>query len=220
MTDISALTGSTPDSGTARRSLADNFDNFLSMLTTQLQNQDPLSPMDSTEFTNQLVQFTSLEQQIAGNDKLDDLYAASRSLEAATAVQYLGQTVELDKNVTFLNDGAATISYILPTEASEATINIYDQSGKLVRTLEADTSSGRTDMDWNGTDTQGLQLTDGTYTIAVSARTSEDEPMDSIRVYATGTVDEVITDNGQTFILVNDVLTAISDVKSVIAQAN
>ena len=156
MTDISAITASSTASSTARRSLADNFDNFLNMLTTQLQNQDPLSPMDSTEFTNQLVQFSSLEQQIAGNDKLDNLYAASKSLEAASAVQYLGRTVELDKNVTFLNEGAATISYILPTEASEATVNIYDQSGTLVRTLEADTSSGRTDMAWNGTDGQGL----------------------------------------------------------------
>ena len=106
----------------------------------------------------------------------------------------------------------------MPTEASEATVNIYDQSGTLVRTLEADTSSGRTDMAWNGTDGQGLQLNDGTYTIAVSATDSEGDPIDSIQIYATGAVDEVITDNGQTFILVNDVLTAISDVKAVIAN--
>ncbi len=219
MTDISALTGTSAENTTARRGLADNFDDFLNMLTAQLQNQDPLSPMESTEFTNQLVAFSGLEQQINANNKLDNLYAASKSLEAAAAVQYLGKKVELDKDVTFLKDGAATISYILPAEASEATVKIYDSSGLLVRTLEADTSSGRTDMTWNGTDSQGVALSDGSYNISVSAKDSDDEAMTSIEVYAIGTVDEVITDNGQTYVLVGGVLTAISDVKSVIAEA-
>lgn len=220
MTSITDITGTGAGSGAARRSLADNFDNFLTMLTTQLENQDPLSPMDSTEFTNQLVQFSSLEQQIAGNDKLDNVLASNKSVEAAASVQYLGKTVELVSNATFLTDGAATISYVLPADVSEAKISIYNQAGDLVQTLDADTASGRTDLAWDGKNSQGLQLEDGTYTVVVAGKDAEGEAMDSIPTYTSGPVKEVINDGGETYVLVNDLLARLSDVKSIMAAAN
>ena len=219
MTDISALTGNSTDGTSTRRSLADNFDNFLTMLTTQLENQDPLSPMDSTEFTNQLVAFSGLEQQIAGNEKLDNLYIANKAVEAATAVQYLGKTVEIASNVTFLADGEATISYILPEEAKEATITLYNSEGELVHTLEADTDSGRNEFTWDGKNEQDVDLEAGTYAVVVTALDSEDESIQPIPVYANGTVNEIINDNSETYILVNDMLVSISDVKAITGEA-
>ena len=90
----------------ASGSLADNFDNFLILLTTQLQNQDPLSPMESTEFTNQLVQFASVEQQIKQNQSLEDLLAIERSNQAVSAVGFLGANVEAFGNSMMLENGS------------------------------------------------------------------------------------------------------------------
>ena len=220
MTHISPVTGSPAEVSTAKTSLVDDFDTFLGILTTQLANQDPLSPMDSTEFTNQLVQFSALEQQIASNDKLDDLYAASTAVEAATAVQYLGKTVEIAKNVTFLADGTATMSYILPSPSAETTISIYDQDGSVVRTLEGETAGGRTDQTWDGKNSQGIQVPDGTYTLAISAKDQNGDALENISVFARGTATEIVNDLGHTYVLVNDVSTRLSEVKAVTAAAN
>ncbi len=220
MTDISALTGSSSETTTAKRSLADSFDTFLTMLTTQLENQDPLSPLDSTEFTNQIVQFSGLEQQIASNEKLDNLFSASKAVEAATAVQYLGKTVEIIRNVAFLNEGSATISYALPGAASEASVTIHDQSGNVVRTLDAKTTAGRTDLTWDGKDGQGIQMDDGTYTIVVSAKNQNGNAIEDISAFARGTAKEIINDGGETFVVVNDVPVLLGDVKSITPAAS
>jgi flagellar basal-body rod modification protein FlgD len=114
--EVSAATSSAAKSDTAAasQSLTENFDNFLLMLTTQLQQQDPLSPTDATEFTNQLVQFSQLEQQISQTGKIDDLIATQKSAEALGAVNYLGKTVEVQSDLTLLEDGEATFSYHMP----------------------------------------------------------------------------------------------------------
>ncbi|HZZ11369.1 MAG TPA: flagellar hook capping FlgD N-terminal domain-containing protein, partial [Paraburkholderia sp.] len=78
---------------TASQQLAGNFDTFLTLLTTQLQNQDPLSPMDSTQFTQQLVAFSGVEQQINTNNNLQSLIALNQSQQAASAVSYIGHSV-------------------------------------------------------------------------------------------------------------------------------
>ena len=100
MTDlISFVTSSgttAPSSGSDLSGLADNFDTFLTLLTTQMQNQDPLAPLDSTEFTNQLVQFSSVEQQIKTNESITSLVAASNASTGASLSGYLGQTAQLN----------------------------------------------------------------------------------------------------------------------------
>lgn len=220
MTHISPVTGAPTETSAAKTSLVKDFDTFLGILTTQLQNQDPLAPMDSAEFTNQLVQFSALEQQIASNEKLDNLYASGTAVEAASAVQYLGKTVEIAKNVTFLADGAATLTYVLPGPSAETSITIYDQNGGVVRTLDGETVGGRTDQAWDGKNTQGIQVPDGTYTLAVSAKDPNGKALENILVYARGTAKEIVNDAGHTSVVVNDVSTPLSDVKAVTAAAN
>lgn len=202
--EISGLTGTPAASepSAATQSLTENFDNFLLMLTTQLQHQDPLSPTDATEFTNQLVQFSQLEQQISQSDKIDDLVALQQAAESLGAVSFLGKTVEVKSDLTVLEDGSATISYDMPDGVDNATIAILDSAGGLVTTLTANKSAGRQDTIWDGLDNQGILQPDGTYTVVVSAVDENDKSFDDIPVYFSGTADEVWQFEGQTFITV------------------
>ncbi len=202
--DITGLT-STPssnDPSAATQSLTENFDNFLLMLTTQLQHQDPLSPTDATEFTNQLVQFSQLEQQISQSDKIDDLVALQQAAESLGAVSFLGKTVEVQSDLTLLDGGSATISYDMPSGVANATIAILDSDGNLVRTLPGSTGPGRQDTIWDGTDNQGIVQADGHYTVVVSAVDADDVPFEDIPIYFSGIADEIWQFEGQTFVTV------------------
>lgn len=149
--------------------LAEDFDTFLQLLTTQLQNQDPLEPLKTQEFTNQLVQFAGVEQQINTNDRLDQLVDLQGDGKAATAVSFLGETVEAESNVLALRDGTAPLSYDLENRAEVATIQIADQQGNVVRSLEVDTNAGSHDVVWDGTDANGNELPDGNYVMQLQA---------------------------------------------------
>ncbi len=116
----------------AESGLAENFNNFLTILTTQLQNQDPLSPMDTHEFTNQLVMFADVEQSVRQSGQLEDLIGATKSNEAIGAVSYIGQTVRADHNEVNLENGEATFGYTLPEPAESAALQIYNEAGEMV----------------------------------------------------------------------------------------
>ncbi|EME71151.1 flagellar hook capping protein [Paramagnetospirillum caucaseum] len=166
-----ASTGTGSSAGKA--TLGSNFNTFLTMLTTQLKHQDPLSPMDSTQFTNQLVQFSSVEQQINANSNLEKLIKLQQTSQTSQGISYLGQTVEVAGTDLPLQDGAASLSYTLPKEARDVKIQIKDSSGTLVNTATGETSSGRHEMSWNGKDSSGTQLGDGRYSISVVATAAD-----------------------------------------------
>lgn len=169
-TSAAASTASTATGSTAgKATLGSNFNTFLTMLTTQLKHQDPLSPMDSTQFTNQLVQFSSVEQQINANSNLEKLIKLQQTAQTSQGISYLGQTVEVAGTDLALQDGAASLSYTLPKEARDVKILIKDSSGKQVNSISGETASGRHDISWNGKDSSGTQLDDGRYSIQVVA---------------------------------------------------
>ena len=217
--EITPFAASTPSSETviATQSLAENFDDFLLMLTTQLQHQDPLSPTDATEFTNQLVQFSQLEQQISQSSKIEDLIALQQAAASIGAVSYLGKTVEVQSDLTLLEDGTATFSYDMPAGATNASIGILDSSGRLITTFSADTTPGRQDAVWDGTDTQGVSQPDGPYTVVVSAVDADDIPFDAIPVFFTGTADAVWQFEGETFITVGPLEIPLDRILSVMS---
>lgn len=152
-----------------RASLAEDFDAFLTLLTTQLQNQDPLEPMDSSEFTNQLVAFAGVEQSISSNDKLDDLIALQGGSRAATAVAHLGKEIEAEGDQLALQDGAAGFAYTLDGSAETATIEIANAQGALVRSLQVEGGVGRHEGVWDGLDNNGNAVPDGPYSLTLSA---------------------------------------------------
>lgn len=211
---VSSAASST-GSAAAVQSLTENFDNFLLMLTTQLKHQDPLSPTDATEFTNQLVQFSQLEQQISQTSKIDDLIALQKAMENVGAVGYLDKTVEVESDVTLLENGSAHFAYNMPAGAANASIAIVDSGGRVVKAFPTSTEPGRQEVVWDGTDAQGIQQPDGAYTVVVSAVNADDVPFDDIPVYFTGTVDAVFQSEGQTFVTVGPIEIPLDRVLSV-----
>ncbi|MCC5995721.1 MAG: flagellar hook assembly protein FlgD [Oceanicaulis sp.] len=171
------------DSGLAAGNLADNFDTFLRLLTQQLQNQDPLNPMDSQEFVTQLVQFSSVEQQIAQTRSLDALLALQGANAAMSAAGYLGRDVTVSVNTAELSNGEARWTYELPRAAQRTDLMISDAAGRVVATLPGQTGSGSHPLVWDGRDAAGNTLPPGVYTLQASARDAEGESITaSVRV--------------------------------------
>ena len=166
-----ATTASTTGSGSSTSSsgLTSNLNMFLTMLTTQLKHQDPLSPTDSTQFTNQLVLYSQVEQGIQTNSNLTKLIGLQSSNQQAAAIGYMGQTVEVSGTSMPLQNGTAAFNYTLPSAAQNAVVQILDSSGNAVAQLTGKSTAGTHYMSWNGKDSQGNQLADGNYTISVKA---------------------------------------------------
>jgi flagellar basal-body rod modification protein FlgD len=164
----------------AQSSLAETFDTFLTLLTTQLQNQDPLDPMKSEEFTQQLVQFAGVEQSINTNKKLDRLVQLQTSSQLNSAVSFIGKTVEVVSDQLLLKGGAAKISYGLDRNAAQTIIGIIDQNGRAVRTVQGEIAAGRHEFEWDGRDSNGAQLPDGVYGFSVVATDDDEQTIDTM----------------------------------------
>ena len=171
MVDAITATTAVSRTDTSRASLVSNFETFLSLLTAQLKNQDPLSPLDSNEFTAQLTQMTGVEQQLLTNDLLTSLLAAQQGAGLNGATNYIGKDATAAWAVTKLEGGSATWSYELGAAASEAKLEVLDSSGKVVWTGPApDRTTGTHDFVWDGKTTAGGQLPDGgVYSLKVTA---------------------------------------------------
>lgn len=209
--------GSPPASTASQSSvtgLADNFDTFLTLLTTQLQNQDPLSPMESNEFTQQLVQFSQVEQSIATNTNLEKMIGLLGASNAANTVALIGKEVTFGGGTNALVDGQAKWQYELPSDAASVTFTIADSSGKLVYTSSGDTSAGSHDFVWDGKDNGGNQLQDGIYTFNVAALDGENKSL-STDVYSLGRVTGVQSGTEESELLIGEAVVPASQMLKV-----
>ena len=170
--------------------LAANFDTFLTLLTAQLKNQDPLEPMDSNEFTQQLVQFSQVEQQINSNKNLESLIALTKARSSADAVSYLGKTLTLTDGRAALMGGEAHWAYSLDNDAANATLTIRNMHGDVVYTAPAETSAGLHSFTWNGMGSGGATLPPGPYQLLVTAKTTDGGAIPT-RVASQGVITEV-----------------------------
>lgn len=166
--------GTTTDTSQAagsRTRLSDNYDTFLVLLTAQLQNQDPLAPMDSTQFTQQLVQFSQVEQQIRTNEQLEGLVGQYQAASAGAALSYLGKDAIISANETYLAGGSANWAYRLPEAATEMTVSVKDMQGRTVysSTTEA-RGAGEHLFTWDGVKNDGSTAADGVYRIVIDAK--------------------------------------------------
>ncbi|HEX7887629.1 MAG TPA: flagellar hook assembly protein FlgD [Phenylobacterium sp.] len=199
-----AANAAAPASATGRTRLAENFNTFLSLLTTQIQNQDPLSPMDSTQFTQQLVQMTGVEQQLLTNDLLQKLVANSGT-GVSTAVSLIGKEVRAASADAALKGGKAEWGYTLDRAAADVKLDILDSKGRVVRTMAApDNKAGEHSLTWDGKDQGGSNLPDGTYSLKVTAKDSEGATVTS-STHVDGLVTAVEQQDGSTYITVNGV---------------
>jgi flagellar basal-body rod modification protein FlgD len=191
-TNTPAPTGTDADTA----SLNTQYNQFLTLLTKQLQNQDPLSPMDTAQFTNQLVQFSSVEQQINQNKNLNQLISLQSSTNTYAAASFIGNTVAVNSDQLSLTGGKAGFQYQIEHQGDKALLRIADAQGHVVAIQEANSAVGTYQVQWNGQDASGNQLPDGQYQVSVqyedSAGTNYSAP---ITVY--GTVDSADVSNGQ-----------------------
>jgi flagellar basal-body rod modification protein FlgD len=196
--------------------LNQDFDQFLRLLTTQLQNQDPLSPMDSAEFTNQLVQFSNVEQSIRTNSFLEKLLTMQTLNLTALGVSFIGKDVEVAGKY-FQADGVKPVnmSYEMPAGATEGTISIVDANGNVVFTQNADITPGRHNLAWDGKDTSGNAVPAGKYEIRIGAQTSTEAAL-NVTTFVPGHVNGLESaDDGSLMLNVDGNLVNMTDVRKI-----
>ncbi len=197
---------------TSRASLVSNFETFLSLLTAQLKNQDPLSPLDSNEFTAQLTQMTGVEQQLLTNDLLTSLLEAQQGGGLGTATNYIGKDATAAWAVTKLEGGSANWSYELGAAASDVTLSVLDSTGKVVWSGPApDKTTGTHDFVWNGKTTAGGQLPDGgVYSLQVTAKNGTNDI--ASQVLTRGRVTGVEMYDGVPYLTIGNSIVPVSSV--------
>jgi flagellar basal-body rod modification protein FlgD len=200
----------------ASQQLAGNFDTFLQLLTTQLQNQNPLDPLDTNQFTEQLVEFASVEQQINENTNLQTLISMQQTSEATSALQLVGSTVTVGGNAAALSNAtnsAATWSLTTTTPAT-ATVTVTSAAGTTAYSGTMALNAGTQAFTWNGQGSNGQTWPDGTYTLTVSAAGANGQAV-SVSTQVQGTVSGVNLTSNPPTLTVNGQSVQISQVTSI-----
>ena len=197
----------------SRAGIADNFDTFLSLLTAQLKNQNPLDPLDTNAFTQQLVQFSSVEQQLKTNDFLSALVQANTNSVQTNAVAYIGKTVAADGVRSELVNGKAVWNFSLE-DAATATVTIKDSNGNTVYTETGNLQAGAGQFTWNGKTSTGGKAPDGTYSISMTGINAEGKTV-PISTQFTGVVTGVDFTGSEPVLLIGQTRVNLSTVKAI-----
>jgi len=193
-------------SSTTGTTLAGNFQTFLTLLTTQLKNQNPLDPLDTNQFTQQLVEFASVEQQLKTNDSLSTLVSLEQTAQATQALQFVGKTAVVKGNTAALANSQASWQLNVPSN-STVKISIANSNGQTAFTGTYSVNAGNNQpFTWNGQGNDGTQWPDGQYTLTATATDSSGNSV-GISTQLQGTDSSVdltqspplLTINGQTY---------------------
>jgi len=215
-------TSVTSGSETSISSVTGDFNTFLRILTTQLQNQDPLDATDVNQFTQELVQFSGVEQQINTNAKLDKLISAINSNGITPLLNYVGKMVEAPtKDEIVLQNGVANFAYTLPSEASSVKITVTNSAGKTIATMSGPTSAGVNRVSWDGVSSSNTQMADDVYNFKVVAMDSNGKTLEISDMNVVATVTGIETDsNGTTTLSLSGMNVAATDVTAVYNSVN
>ena len=177
--DVTAALGATATTATGaaadQATLTATFDDFLRLLTTQLQYQNPLEPMDSNEFVAQLVQFSEVEQSISSNKKLEQLLELQSANQSVQAIGYIGRTIEAEGDTAPLGANGIEFTYTLNHLAESSLLVVMDATGQVVASSAGGTAPGKHSFAWDGLDGAGNPVSDGNYRLAVAARDANNE---------------------------------------------
>jgi len=188
-------------------------DDFLNLLVAQLQNQDPLEPMDSTAFTSQLAEFSSLEQLSNVNENLEYLQMYQASINNAQAVSFIGKNIDaLGNSIQLASGETEEIHFELSNNSSSVFINIYDEAGSLVKYIEnGPLGEGKQSVEWDGTDNGANILPEGIYKFEVMAVNANGDKVQTA-TYISDRVTGVTFKNGVTYLLAGGMKIPIGDV--------
>jgi flagellar basal-body rod modification protein FlgD len=204
----------TTASSDAFNQLSGNFQTFLTLLTTQLKNQDPTSPMDSNQFTQQLVEYSQVEQQINANTNLQTLISQGSSNASAMTVGYLGKNVSITNGNASLTNGTANWTYNLGTASASTTLTVTNSAGTVVYTGPGAVNAGNNSFTWNGQDSNGNQLNDGTYKLAVTATDPSGNAI-TTSVASAGTVSQIDMTGGTPKLVIGSMEISPGDIAAV-----
>ena len=215
MTTVSPASSASSQTGSAnsQAGLIADYELFLSILTTQIQNQDPLDPLDSAEYTNQLVQYSSVEQAIKQNQNLEEIIASLTSNQSMGYVSYIGNEVTADASTTTLSGSKASWSYNLAEDAT-GTFEIRNTSGSIVFSGDIELAAGEGTFLWNGQTDSGQQAVNGLYTISFDVKDASSRP-ETVKTTVSGIVDSVDWSSGEAVLKVGSQEFPVSSVVSV-----
>ncbi|MBX6743533.1 MAG: flagellar hook capping FlgD N-terminal domain-containing protein [Acetobacteraceae bacterium] len=171
-----ATTATSPTSGSRSSGFGSDFNTFLTLLTTQLKNQDPTNAMDPQQMTAQLVQFAQVEQSITMNDNMTKLIGLQQAAQLTAAAPLMGKMVEVASDQLSLQDGTARLRLPAAGAAREVTITILDNLGRTLREETVALGSTATEWQWDGRDAMGRSLPDGAYSFVVAGRDADGTP--------------------------------------------
>jgi flagellar basal-body rod modification protein FlgD len=162
------------DSSASTAKLSADLNTFLKLLTTQLKNQDPTNPQDPSQFTQQLAQYSQVEQTIQSNSNLEKLLASQNQTILNGAVSYIGKSVVTEDNKLVLSGGQAKFSYAITGNPASVKITIKNGKGEVVRQIDADKTNDTYNLTWDGKDDGGNALASGVYTVSVEAKDTKE----------------------------------------------
>jgi flagellar basal-body rod modification protein FlgD len=209
-------TGSNAALGSSRATIADNFDVFLQILTTQLRNQNPLDPLDTNQFTQQLVQFTGVEQQLKTNEFLQAMMTATQNASNSEAVGYVGKIVTASGNKAELVNGRASWNFAVK-EPANLNVTVRDMDGNVVYTKTGSVAEGESIFNWDGVSNDGRKQDEGSYTITIEARNQDGKLID-VATEMTGEVTGVDFTGSEPVLMVGTARVNMSAVLSVRAK--
>lgn len=214
-TSAATSTANAATTASSKDSIAGDFNSFLTLLTTQLKYQDPLSPMDTTQFTQQLAMFANVEQTSNVNTNMKNLISLGKSSQAAAAIGYIGKTVQVNNPTTTLENGQAKFTYSLAGKSEATALVVTNALGRPVYATAGETDSGAHNFVWNGKDKDGNVLPPGNYTLAVSAVDKSGAQIDAT-IGSLGVVDGVDSSaDGTVNVVINGIEVPLSKVVSV-----
>lgn len=210
----SANTSSSSSTASSSSGLATTYETFLGLLTAQIKNQDPLSPMDSSEWTNQLVQYSSVEQQLKSNEYLKSLVDLGAG-NMASSVNMIGKTATADIDTQTFKDKALTWHYELAQTASKVAVEVRDANGKTVWKGTSDSlNKGDNSFTWDGKDSTGNTVKEGNYTLKVTATSANDATISNV-VSVQQRVDATELINGEIVLRMGYSLVSMSSITGV-----
>lgn len=217
-TSSSSSSPNSPSSSTGS-TLAGNFQTFLTLLTTQLQNQNPLDPLDTNQFTQQLVQFAGVEQQLKTNDSLAQLVTLQQTTQATQALGFVGKTALVDGSTATMAKSSATWHLNVPSDAT-VDISIANSSGQTVFTGKYTAAAGSDiPFTWNGMGNDGTQWPDGKYTISATGKDVAGNNV-GIAAQVQGVVSSVDLTQSPPLLSIDGNSYTLSQVKRIIATSN
>lgn len=197
----------------ASSGIADNFQSFLMLLTTQLQHQNPLEPLDTNQFTQQLVQFAGVEQQLKSNDQLKSLVEMQKATQATQALSYVGHTVAVDGSTATL--GTSATWNMVADKTATATIKITNSVGQTVFTGDYTLNEGKGTFVWDGKGNDGTQWPKGEYTMTATAQDMTGKTV-AISTEVQGVVDAVDLTSSPALLTIGGATYTVDQVRRVV----